>query len=76
MPDNQSPIEISDLSAYAEDPRSYCYYKGIPRSIHNNSKTNSTTNINPLSSRLTQYLLYSSVLFLALSGASLWIYLE
>lgn len=72
---NSSNIEISHLSAYAEDPRSYCYYKGIPRSIH--IKNNPDKNIyrkNPLFSSFSRNSLYLAILCLTVSAMCLYIY--
>ena len=68
-------IEVSHLSAYAEDPRSYCHYRGIPRSIHNKQPELKTRG-NPLSSPISRNLLYIVTLCLLISGISLYILLN
>jgi len=70
MANNTPPILISLLAAYAEDPRGYCHYKGVPRSIHNrNNQQKITRKNNPLSSSLSRNLLFLIILCLILSGA-------
>lgn len=66
------PIEVPHLSAYAEDPRSYCHYRGIPRSIHN-KQPKVKARRNPLSSPLSRNLLYIVALFLLISGIFLYV---
>ena len=70
----KSSITISHLSAYAEDPRSYCHYKGMPRSIHN-KKPKLKTRGNPLSSPLVRNLLYIVALCFLTSGTCLYVLL-
>ena len=68
-------IEVSHLSAYAEDPRSYCHYRGIPRSIHNKQPKLKKRG-NPLSSPLIRNLLYIVALCLLIFGICLYVLLN
>ena len=74
---NTQHIDIKHLSAYAEDPRSYCYYKGIPRSVHNKTNLkNKVTKINPLSSSFSRNSLYLAILSLMFSVTGLYVFLN
>lgn len=68
MQNNTSPVDIAHLAAYAEDPRSYCYYKGVPRSIHNKNQQKRIPRKNLLSSSLSRNLLYFIILCFIFSG--------
>lgn len=69
------PIDIQHLSAYAEDPGSYCYYKGVPRSVHNKSKIKNKSLLkNPLYTSSRRIILYITILTLVTSIICLYIY--
>ncbi len=65
-------ISIPQISAYAEDPRSYCHYKGIPRSTYNKKSLSIIARKNPLSSSLSRYSIYLIMLCLLLSAVCIF----
>lgn len=65
-------IDIAHLAAYAEDPRSYCHYKGKPRSLHEKETRKKKPAWFPLRSKITQGMLLVSLLLLLFSGWCLW----
>ena len=74
LQNNGPTIEIAHLAAYAEDPRSYCHFKGVPRSQHNKTKQ---VKVKPLTlnSTATNALSIAILISLLISGLCLWILL-
>jgi len=65
-------IDVSHLAAYAEDPQSYCHFRGKPRSLHDKKTRKKKAPLRPLRSQLSHILLGMAVLSLLISGWCLW----
>ena len=75
MSTRNKTIRLDHLAAYAEDPPSYCHYRGKPRSLHQKETRKKKPRWHPLRSRMSQGLLISALISLFISGWCLWILL-